>query len=437
MKINWFSKGVFGILLLFVLSPISLYPDRTNSSITTFSLLFLSLITSHRQIPRGRIHRTSDLFVLFMTANCAIGILLGNYWVNAITELVPILEFYFCFEITSRYTASDSSTKGVLELSMILVSLRAGWQLLMISLGHSVVPPAYSDVGEDFSPSTAIGEFQFIRPIDPISGMHFVISFTLLSYLVFPKLSALVLTLTGGLVSIGLLRGEWIATLFCIAVVTLLTLRRTSWRSIKILMGIFIALVVCSLVFSGFWQTMTERLIEYTIEQFTSSDNSLQALRRVEWLTAWEGFESSPLFGHGLGSMLSTAVFEGKNLQFVYIHNYFLNVIASSGILGVLFLLVLSSRALRMLHSAWKMSSSEMTEVMTLCSGTAYIWFGLVMVFHPFYTYHVPVVLGTYFGLTYAHIVADSKIPRAIGPKGPFQSLKGAEMNITGTGGRS
>jgi O-antigen ligase len=144
-------------------------------------------------------------------------------------------------------------------------------------------------------------------------------------------------------------------------------------------------------------------LFDYTVEQAENPANEESQLRVLEIATAFDAFRAAPLFGSGIGSGLGTVVFNGTNLMFEPLHNYYLNVLAKAGFAGLALLVVVGFCALKLGRALHASASCDLEGALALCAITSLIWWGIFIALHPVYvTYHVAVLVGVFFGMALA-----------------------------------
>src|SRR5437879_5822314 len=126
-------------LLLFVVSPIALHMTRFASLIVVIALLSVAYVARTTRQARFTIETIALVFLVFMTLNASVAILMGNSWVEALSELVPVVEVFLCFALVSRIRFDEQTLATWLRWILWFVLARAAWQLLLIFGGNSVI----------------------------------------------------------------------------------------------------------------------------------------------------------------------------------------------------------------------------------------------------------------------------------------------------------
>lgn len=401
-------------IALVVASPFFLYLDRVQSIVVVGVLIggaFLVALLSGASIQlrsRTAIDSAALAFTAYMALNCAWGIYRGNNSIFAVNDLLPVVEMYACYWLAVRTRFSQKSAQRLVYLLLALVAARGAWQILLFLTGKAgtIVPPVFDN--PDSTGINILGSW-FVRLFDPIQALF--VAPAVVFFLVLPpeKLRRLsVITLTVGVVALVLSfeRAEWIATIVCVAGIVYFARKRTgnTLRRVALAFG---AVSVALLLISRFFEDLSlsldtilsSRLIDYTQQQVFDPRNSLQMVRLLEYGTAKTALLSSPLFGHGLGRGLGTVVSNGFSLDFVPIHNYFLNLLATAGLVGAVLLLYLAVQVAKTLLARYRSASDPFDRGFILSSMAGMVWYAIFISFHPVYSaYHIPALLGIYVG---------------------------------------
>jgi O-antigen ligase/polysaccharide polymerase Wzy-like membrane protein len=362
---------------------------------------------------KARLENYSLLFLLFMASNAAIAVLRGNRGLDALDELVPILEIFFCFALTCRVRFDEQKALKWLRWILWFVLARASWQLVLIFLGSPIIPPIYGLVDRS-QVEGAISNFTYVRPIDPVAGVFVAIAFILYLFGIHRKLAVAVMGIAGTVSLLGLTRSEWIASTACFVMALVFSHRQKLLRQAFLaIFTIGVGLYSLTLAVPGFGQFIENRLVDYTVQQIENPANELQELRILEFYTAKDKFEQAPLFGQGLGSNFGTVVFNGQSLEFVQFHDYYLNLLTEAGAVGLIMLLFLAFHAAKLGIRMYGACRYDLQRAVVLCGLGSLFWWGIFFAFQPIYSsYHVTVIVGIFFGMALA-LTVQSKSPQA------------------------
>jgi O-antigen ligase len=394
------------ILVLSVVSPVFLHLTRLTSCLVVAALLAAAYV---QRVPRRfkpKLETYSLLFLLFMVANATIAVLCGNHWLDALDELVPIGEVFACFALTSRIRFDERKVLKWLRWILWFILARASWQLILIFLGNPIIPPIYGQVDRS-QVQVAISNFVYVRPIDPVVGLFVAIAFILYLFGVHRRLAIAVMGVAGTVSLLGLTRSEWIGSAACFVMALAFSGRQKLLRQVSLaFLTIAIGLYALILAVPGFGSFIENRLIDYTVQQIENPANELQELRILEFSTAKEKFEQAPFFGQGLGSNFGTVVFNGENLEFLQFHDYYLNLLSETGLVGLLMLIFLVSRAAKLAIRMYRACVWDLQRAVVLCGLGSLLWWGIFFAFQPIYSsYHVTVIVGIFFGMALAFTV--------------------------------
>lgn len=415
----WPNIGTL-VIALTISSPFFLYLDRVRSTELTVALIgaafLLSLLGGQDAHPHAstKIEAAASLFVAYMVLNCVWSIWRGNNLDYAFNELIPVAEMYVAYRLAVRTRFSHKSVRQFVCLIFVFVAARGAWQIFLFLIGKAgtVVPPVFGD-NADWA-NINISGFEFTRLFDPIQGLYLAPAFSFVLVLLSGRLrrvSALMLLVGSLVLALGLERGEWIASIICVFVVICLVRKRAADVFRRVTIGLA-AIAAVGALMSMFLRNLPmslgtillDRLVGYTEQQVLDPRNSLQAVRFLEYVTTKNALASSALFGHGLGSGLGTVVSDGISLQFIPIHNYFLNLLANAGLVGAGLLLYLTVRLAKTLFERLKHARYTFDLGLVLSSIVAVLWYAVFSAFHPVYSsYHLPALLGIYVGITISY----------------------------------
>lgn len=116
--------------------------------------------------------------------------------------------------------------------------------------------------------------------------------------------------------------------------------------------------------------------------------------RAQEWSVAWERFREQPFVGHGPGVVDLTWVEDGRGLRAMFVHNEYLELAVTHGVLGVVALLasgILLARHLRFNEQTWPMALA--LALFLLHSTVDFLW----------HLPALPVLFAVVIGLWMAH----------------------------------
>ncbi len=418
------SQAILFLTILFIVSPLSLYFNRLSSLLVVFGLIassWLFILVSNvsiRRVPTP-VDIASAVFLGYLSLNCVVSLVLGHPINNTIAEIVAPLQMYLCFQGAKRIEVSREVVGALLKWMLIFAIARAAWEIFTtLTLVH-LPAPIYGRL--DKIPLGVIGRFIYERPFDPVSGMMFAVALMLYALGIERRLSLLAAIVTAVVLILGMTRSEWIAGIVAIFIATLCAGELAKAARIFAVIGLVLA--TDFFVFPDLHQALSDRLITQTVEQITSSEeitspgaaspgqvassgqttpekSPVRALRILEFRTAFDAFKTAPLFGHGLGSSFGTEVsYDGKDLTFVQLHNSYLNLLASAGIVGISLLLIVLLKVRQFLLLGVRHMDGDVRALFCIGAGML-AWYGIFMGFQPIYSaYHLPVLIGTVWGL--------------------------------------
>ncbi|HEX2775341.1 MAG TPA: O-antigen ligase family protein [Candidatus Acidoferrales bacterium] len=407
--------GVYAIAMT-IASPFFLYLDRQQSTVLVAGLiagaigLFIFGWDSSENRPRTQLDKAAFFFVTYMALNCISSVYRGNNWLPVLNEFIPIAEMYAAYWLASRIPFNRKHAQQLLIFVLALVAARATWQLALFFAGKAdtITPPVYKSADRAMIPLFGVW---FVRLIDPLLGLH--VGASLAIFLASPvgfvrRLAAFTLAATGCALVLSFERAELLAAIVCVLVV--LYFRRKQLLKIYARLAIILVVSVVGLtllgsLFKGFSVGLADvliaRMIDYTRQQLFDPQNSLQQLRLLELVTVKNAFVSAPLVGLGLGSGVGTDVFGGTGTEYVPIHDYFLGLLANSGLVGFGLLTYLVYQTFRRLLFIHRTSQSSFERSWVTFSVVSMVWYGIFVAFHPvFSAYHIPALLGVYVGVT-------------------------------------
>lgn len=391
------------ILVVFVTSPVSLQLPRMPTAIVVLLLLGAAWALQSGQRRATVIDKVALVFLIFSAANGVVSGLSGNMWREVLNQLMPIPEVYFCFVLVSRCGWEETKSRKIVRVVLISVCIRAAWQLLLTFSGHYVIPPIYPPESK-LHALVSIGNFDYVRLIDPVCGIFFALSLVLYIYGVQRTLSAVTGTLCGAVSVLGLTRSEWLATSFVLCLLLWFGGQQRLFRKLVLTGGG--GLLVLSIVLAGnpdFLAFAEQRFVSHTIEQVTDEGNDYAELRILEIYTTGEKFKEAPLLGHGLGSQFGTVIDTGSELTFAVLHNYYLNWMATTGLLGLLLFAWMIYRVSKFSVALVHGSTTDFSRALSLCAMGSLLWWGVFMAFMAIYSaYHVTVIIGAAYGMAVA-----------------------------------
>jgi hypothetical protein len=302
-----------------------------------------------------------------------------------------------------------------LRIILISVCIRAAWQLLLTFSGYYVIPPIYPR-DDSLHALVSIGNLTYFRLIDPVCGMFFALSLVLYFCGVHRRLSGVTATLCGAVSVLGLTRSEWLATLSVLCLSLWFSRKQKIVRTVVFATAGALVLVYLLLVVSpDFLEFAQERFVNRTIEQVTGQGDEYGQLRILEIYSSVEKFKEAPLLGHGLGSELGSEVDYGSDLIFVTLHNYYLNWMATTGLLGLTLFAWMIYRVSKFSLALVRISRTDLSKGISLCAMGSLLWWGIFMAFMAIYSaYHVTVIIGAAYGMAVALVAPHT--PRAFVP---------------------
>jgi len=351
------------------------------------------------------------VFLIFMGVNGLVSGISGNMWHEVLNEILPVAEVFFTFILVSRVRWDEARATRTLRLILIAVSLRGALQLVLTFSGHPVIPPIYAP-WEKFHAEVYVGNFWYVRLIDPVCGLFFAISLFLFLRGVERRLSGVTAILCGAVSVLGLTRSQWLASALVLCLFMWFTRHRKIARNFLLITGATAASVCVLLVVSSdLLEFAQQRLVNYTIEQVTDTGNERDELRILEVDTAVEKFKQAPLLGHGLGSRFGTVVDDGSGPELITLHNYYLGLMTNTGLLGLVFFAWVISRAIKVSLALVRTSRSDFDKTLSLCAVGSLAWWGIFMAFMAIHSaYHVTVLIGGAYGMATALALPYTKL---------------------------
>ncbi len=141
-------------------------------------------------------------------------------------------------------------------------------------------------------------------------------------------------------------------------------------------LGVLLAASIAAVVLGSAATSLDER---FTLRSGTTAQGADAAVlfgdRAKEWSTAWDQLVDRPLVGHGPGVVELRWLEEGRSFRAVFVHNEYLELAVTHGIVG-LFALVLSAVLFRRFR---KSTSAELSGLFVIAaflihSGFDYLW---------------------------------------------------------------
>jgi O-antigen ligase len=387
---------------MFVVSPVSLHMPRLAALAVVLALLFIAWLIRDEKRIEARIELWAILYFAFMVLNATVSVLNGNSGRDALSELVPAGEVLSCFLLTSRVVFDAARAAKWAFLILVAGLTRAVWQLILIFSGIPIIPPIY-DVEHAFKARETIGNFVYVRPIDPVVGIFVAIAFIFYICGVHRLLAITVMAVCSAVSLLGQTRSEWIASVVCMIPTAVMVGGAALRRWFTAVAVVAAAIAVLTMAVPDFNQFLANRLFKYTQEQIEDPRDELAELRILEMGTAATKFSEAPILGHGLGSGFGTQVWNGSFFEFVQFHNYYLNLLANAGLAGLIALLLMAYKSFRFSTALLRAATVPVTKAISICAIATLIWWAIFVAFQPIYsTYHVTVLIGLFFGMALA-----------------------------------
>lgn len=154
---------------------------------------------------------------------------------------------------------------------------------------------------------------------------------------------------------------------------------------ITLLVGVFIVNYVeeIQIESSGFG-----RIMNFLKEK---DDSGRRDIRRV----AFESIKESPIIGHGVGSSMFI-IGKGTNGQHIYCHNFFIDAMVETGIIGTSFLLIVLIKTFQRIFVLIKKNLSDCLWLIILLNGF------VMSMFSGYYLAHLPIAWSIGFALSKA-----------------------------------
>ncbi len=413
------------LLVIFIVSPLSLYFDRRSSLFVVLGLFAASWLAILTSAPYVRIVRTpidlaAAIFLGYMSLNCIVSLMLGHPVNNTVSEVVGPVEIYMSFQIAKRVNVSNGAVRALFKWILILGTARSAW-LVFSTLALIHIPtPIYSS--HDLVPLAAIGRFVYERPFDPVAGMLFAIALMLYAFGIERRLSLLAALITTISLILGMTRSEWIAGIGAVFLATYYFGELN--KAFRMFAVIGLVLAANFYFFPELRDALSNRLITKTMEQIHSAQETpapeavaseqvspselikspgkgtIGGLRIREFYTTFGKFKSAPIFGHGLGSTFGTELSyeDTTELTFIQIHNSYLNLLANAGLVGIGLLFFVILRVRRLLLRGLQIVDPDVRAIFSIAAGML-AWYGIFMGFQPIYvSYHLPVLIGIIWG---------------------------------------
>ena len=390
------------LLAMFVVSPVSLQMPRLVALCVVLALVMVAWLMRDEKRIRAKIELWAILYFAFMALNAIVSTLNGNSGRDALSELVPAGEVLACFFLASRVEFDATRAARWAFVILVVALTRALWQLILIFSGIPIIPPIY-DVEHAFKAQETIGNFVYVRPIDPVVGIFVAIAFVFYVCDVHRRLAITVMAVSGAVSLLGLTRSEWIASVVCMILTAAFVGGTAVRRWLTAAAVIAAAMVLLTMAVPDFNQFLANRLFQYTQQQIEDPSNELAELRFLEIGTAVAKFSEAPILGHGLGSDFGTQVWNGSFIEFVQFHNYYLNLLANAGLAGLIALLLVAYKSFRFGTALIRAARDPVAKAISICAIATLVWWAIFVTFQPIYsTYHVTVLIGLFFGMALA-----------------------------------
>jgi hypothetical protein len=393
------------ITILLIVSPPFLYIDRVASTIVVFALLALMWVIkalNRRQEAQTGLQAVALAFIVFAGVNAVMSLVKGNRALNVLNDVVPGLEIYIAFRLGATVEFSRTLLRRRIPLILQMILARGIWHLVLIFTGQELTPPV-TRADDPHIPWVTLSGLTYVRPIDPLMGLAASVAFVLYLCGVHRRLSLAVMGVSSVVCLLGMTRAEWAATAVCMCV-GVCFMRQNRTRKLVIAGAAATAtLYILTLFIPDLGDVTKARLIQQTIEQVQAPDNDLARVRFLEYQTAFDKFTDAPLLGNGLGSNFRTSVFDGYKFQFEVIHNFYLNLLANEGALGIVLFCAVVFVAVRISVAIARSARSRIERALGMSAMTALLWWGILLSMHPIYSaYHVTVVIGSLYGVMLA-----------------------------------
>jgi hypothetical protein len=387
-------------LALLVCSPVFLYLNRIAST-GAVVFVFAALVIARRQrLIKARIDTASTAFLVLMLANGAGSLAAGQSAVEVISQLAPVVEVFVIFRFATQISLSEETTAKWLNWMLLMVLLRAALQLALVATGHvGFVPPVYGDQSIEDT-AISIANVTFIRPIDPLMGFFAAVAFVLYTHNICRRRAAAVMGLGAAVCLLGLIRAEWIATLVTVVLALFLRGRVPASKVILPVAVLAVGALLVNAVIPGLSDIAERRLIDYTAQQMNDPQTEVAQTRILEMGTVIGAFADHPIVGVGIGDGIGTQLFNGYRVIFEPIHNYYLNILAKAGSVGIIMLAWVGLASLKLAISLERAARTEMQHALAVCALVALVWWAIFIAFHPIYlAYHIPVLVGLFLGM--------------------------------------
>lgn len=387
---------LLSITVLLILSPLFLYFDREVSTIVVFALLLftwaIKVLRRKREASTG-LQAIALAFIVFSGISGTMSLVRGDRALDVLNDLVPAVEMYVGFRLGATIEISRARFQRWTSIILPVVLARGIWHLILIFTGQRLASL------EETLPFATISGLTYVRPIDPLMGLAASLSFVLYLCGIHRKLSLTVMAVTSVVCLLGMTRAEWAATAVCLSA-SMCFMRQKKAGKVVIAGAIAtLAIYVLTLFTPDLVDVTKARLIQHTIEQVNDSGSDEGRLRLLEYRTAFDKFTDAPLLGNGVGSNFRTAVFNGYKTQFAVIHDFYLNLLADEGALGILLFCTVIVVAVRLGVASARLPRSREEYVLAICAMAALLWWGILLSMHPIYSaYHLTVVIGALYG---------------------------------------
>jgi len=385
-------------LISLLCSPATLYLDRNVASLIVFPIIALGCLSLLWTIELDYLTGWSSLFAVYVFCNGLLSFALFNHQVTEVVgALTPVLECWACFQIGKKCNYSTEKAFSLWQLALWFVLMRASLQLCLFFSNHADLLhyPIYKGAGQNgqyFEPLFNVAGWRVQRLIDPVCC-----AFVIPGLILFPKLrrlAKLTLLSTLGVSLLSFMRAAWIGSVGALSYFAAKsgTLKRLIFWGILTL-----AVFGAASAYFGIGLNLYDRVFTYTETQIFNPAYSLQQLRFLEYRTAWDALSKDFLFGSGLGGRLGTWVTDalGKS-EWVLIHNYWLDLFAEIGLVGLFLFFGVLDGIRCWLRSSYQTGNTKLI----LAAMTLFIWYGVFVAFQPIYaTYHIPALGALFLGM--------------------------------------
>jgi hypothetical protein len=314
-------------------------------------LLFLLIMIPLQLLTNGNIKASPTpldrpllLFYLAAMISACISIIVFRQDFNLVMRQFRIVTYYLIYFVITYFIRENKQIKFVINGLLIIATIVGLAMILQSIVGESIrLMPGRLEKATSFEQ-----KFEATRILPPGQLLIYAVFTTALCMLAFIKKPILktrffyIFLIVGCGVVLTYNRSYWISIILSSGILMILLSKRGKTRVMVSFMIIILLISVLSLSFASKGGLFKEYLYSVS-ERFTSlfageriyRDETLES-RRIENEYLLKKIAKSPLIGIGLANDFRPSIFGNKDIFTLYIHNAYLWILASLGLIGFL-----------------------------------------------------------------------------------------------------